>query len=97
MNYHIDNNKFYQLIERGWQVIDVRDPYELKSYGKYEPSLNIPYPKIITNRETYFPENDVKLIIVCNYGNRSGLTARNFQQHGYENVFSLEHGLQGLL
>ncbi|AUF83874.1 rhodanese-like domain-containing protein [Mesoplasma syrphidae] len=96
MHYHINKAEFDVLVARGWQVIDVRDPYELVSYGKYEPSLNIPYPKIITNRETLFPDKDSRLIIICNYGNRSGLTARHFQQQGYENVYVLERGLQEL-
>ncbi|WP_026389397.1 rhodanese-like domain-containing protein [[Acholeplasma] multilocale] len=96
MNYKIGKDEFYEMLANGWEVIDVRSPLELRSLGSFHPSTNIPYPEVLTKRERYFPNKDAKLIIVCNAGNRSGLTASTYQQSGYHNVYVLDCGLSGL-
>ncbi|AEM68473.1 rhodanese-like domain-containing protein [Mycoplasma putrefaciens] len=94
--YSISNEEFYQLLGQGWQVIDVRDDYEYRNFKRFEPSLNISYPMVLNNPEFRWPNLDEKLVIVCNHGNRSALTARHLRNLGYKNVFVLDHGVYGL-
>ncbi|AVN60128.1 sulfurtransferase [Mesoplasma entomophilum] len=96
-NYEISKNDFYKFIEQGYKVIDVRSVGEDKMTGlSYQSSYNIPYPGVVRKAEQLFPDKNEKLIIVCNYGSRSGLTAKTYRQKGYPNVFVLHGGLYGL-
>ncbi|AJM71623.1 rhodanese-like domain-containing protein [Mycoplasma yeatsii] len=92
----ISNEEFFQLIDQGWKVIDVRDQYEYQNFKRFEPSENISYPEVINNPQFRWPDINEKLIIVCNHGNRSGLTARFLQKMGYKNVFVLNRGIYSL-
>ncbi|ASZ08864.1 rhodanese-like domain-containing protein [Mesoplasma chauliocola] len=96
-NYEINKNKFYILLQQGYKIIDVRGKHEDKMTGLSHPdAINIPYPGIIQKAEQFFPDKNEKLIIVCNYGSRSGLTAKTYRQKGYVNTFVLLGGLFGL-
>ncbi|ATZ21314.1 rhodanese-like domain-containing protein [Mesoplasma tabanidae] len=96
-NYEINKNEFYKLIKQGYKVIDVRSVGEDKMTGlSYSDSYNIPYPGVIRKAKELFPNKNEKLIIVCNYGSRSGLTAKTYRQMGYPNVYVLYGGLYDL-
>ncbi|AAT75460.1 rhodanese-related sulfurtransferase, phage shock protein [Mesoplasma florum L1] len=96
-NYEISKNEFYKLVDEGYIVIDVRSIGEDEMTGlSYKGSHNIPYPGVIKNAERLFPNKNEKMIIVCNYGSRSGLTAKTYRQMGYPNVFVLHGGLYEL-
>ncbi|WFQ91303.1 rhodanese-like domain-containing protein [Mycoplasma feriruminatoris] len=92
----ISNEKFFELLDKGWQVIDVRDKYEYENFEKFLPSLNISYPEVLEDVKKRWPNLDAKLIFVCNHGNRSGLTARYLHKLGYFNVYVLDTGIAGL-
>lgn len=95
--YEINKDTFYKLVDEGYKVIDVRGPGEDKMTGlSYSGSYNIPYPGIVNSASTLFPDKNEKLIIVCNYGSRSGLTAKTYSQKGYPNVYVLVGGLYGI-
>jgi rhodanese-related sulfurtransferase len=51
---------------------------------------------VIEQMETLFPNKNEKLIMICNAGNRSGVAAKAYQEHGYENVYVLNTGMEGL-
>lgn len=96
-NYEIYKDTFYKLVDEGYKVIDVRNPGEDKMTGlSYAGAYNIPYPQVIHKADTFFQQNNEKLIIVCNYGSRSGLTAKTYRQKGYPNVYVLLGGLYGI-
>lgn len=95
MRDYITKNELAAKIADGWEVIDVRSPQEFSFMKKIPNSRNIPYPKVVSEMEQLFPDKKVKLIIVCNGGNRSGVTAAAYRQKGYENVYYLKEGIQG--
>ncbi|WP_434325214.1 rhodanese-like domain-containing protein [Mycoplasma capricolum] len=92
----ISNDKFLELLNKGWQVIDVRDKYEYENFEKFLPSINISYPEVLNNVNKRWPNLDTKLIFICNHGNRSGLTARHLHKLGYVNIYVLDTGIAGL-
>ncbi|WP_050517720.1 rhodanese-like domain-containing protein [Mycoplasma sp. HU2014] len=92
----ISKEEFFQLLDQGWKVIDVRDDYEYKNFKRFEPSENISYLEVLNNPQFRWPNINEKLIMVCNHGNRSSLTARFLQKMGYENVYVLDRGIYSL-
>ncbi|ATZ16837.1 sulfurtransferase [Williamsoniiplasma luminosum] len=96
MKDYVTAREFYEKLEQGWKVIDVRSPQELKYLQKFPNSINIPYPEVVDRMTHYFPDKNVKLITLCNAGNRSGMTARAFRRRGYLNVYVLNGGIEGL-
>jgi len=95
-DYYIDNKTFQKLVNQGWEIIDVRSPNERKFLRVIPESKNIPYPKVIQEMQTLYPDQQAKLIMVCNAGNRSGLSAKAYRDRGYENVYVLADGIEGL-
>lgn len=77
-------------------MIDVRSPQELTYLKKYPGAINIPYPRVIEEMDSLFPDKNSKLIMFCNAGNRSGATARAYRKNGYKNVYVLLAGMEGL-
>jgi rhodanese-related sulfurtransferase len=51
---------------------------------------------VIQEMQTLYPDQQAKLIMVCNAGNRSGLSAKAYRDRGYENVYVLANGIEGL-
>jgi len=94
--FRINAKKFYELVNKGWQIIDVRSKSELTFLRVLPNSVNIPYPQVIEQMSTLFPDKDAKLIMICNAGNRSGISAKAYQNNGYKNVYVLDHGLEDL-
>lgn len=96
-NIAIDNQQFFNLVNEGYIIVDVRSVGEDQMTGlSYTNAINIPYPQIINQAEKYFPEINSKIIFICNYGSRSGLSAKTYKNKGYKNVFVLKSGLYGL-
>lgn len=96
MRDYITNYELNNMLAKGWKVIDVRSEYELTYLKKFPEAVNIPYPKIIEKKSELFPDKNVRLIMLCNAGNRSGVAARNYRQDGYKNVYVLMGGIEGL-
>ncbi|PPE04880.1 sulfurtransferase [Entomoplasma ellychniae] len=93
----INNKEFYALVKEGYTVVDVRTQGEDTITGLYfNSAINIPYPKVINSASKTFPDKNSKLIFICNYGQRSSLTAKEYQKMGYSNVFVLSSGLYNL-
>jgi len=95
-DFRINAEKFHELVKQGWQIIDVRSKSELAFLRVLPNSINIPYPRVINEMSSLFPDKDVKLIMICNAGNRSGISAKAYQDNGYKNVYVLDHGLEEL-
>jgi len=51
---------------------------------------------VIQKMKDLFPDHNAKLIMVCNAGNRSGLSAKAYRDQGYQNVYVLADGIEGL-
>lgn len=92
----ITKQELEEKINSGWEVIDVRSPQEFSFLQKIPQSRNIPYPKIVSKMSELFPDKTSKLIMVCNGGNRSGVSADAYRKNGYDNVYYLMNGIQGL-
>ncbi|PPE05848.1 rhodanese-like domain-containing protein [Williamsoniiplasma lucivorax] len=96
MKDYVTVKEFYEKLDQGWKVLDVRSPQELKYLNTFPNSINIPYPECVDRMAHYFPNKNEKLITLCNAGNRSGMTARAFRKHGYLNVYVLNGGMEAL-
>ncbi|ATZ16679.1 rhodanese-related sulfurtransferase [Entomoplasma freundtii] len=96
MRDYITSMELKHYLDDGWKMIDVRSPQELTYLKKYPGAINIPYPKVIDEMTTLFPDKKSKLIMFCNAGNRSGVSARAYRKNGYDNVYLLLGGMEGL-
>lgn len=72
-------------------LLDVRTPGEY-SRGKIEGSINIPVDSLESGTAA-LPDKNKKIIAYCLSGSRSDIAASILRQMGYQNVFSMTHGL----
>jgi len=76
-------------------VIDVREADEYKkSKEKIKGSKNIPMGKVFLMHSLKKLSKRKKIIVVCSYGSRSGIVARELKKKGY-NIERLEGGIKG--
>ena len=70
-------------------LIDVREPEELKSYGKIETSINIPlndFEKTFRDEEKLKElgiHKKIKLVLYCRSGGRSSMATHYLKMEGY--------------
>ena len=71
------------------QVIDVREPYEadICNIG----AELIPMGEMMVNMHKI--RKDVKVVIHCRSGGRSGAMIQALERHGYENLYNLLGGI----
>ena len=77
-----------------WQVVDVREPWELERasirHARFR-STAIPMATIPLRQAEL--ERDKKLLIMCRTGGRSTQVANFLVQNGFERVYNLQGGI----
>ena len=85
----------FEIIKQKALIIDVRDNWEHQQLKKLSNSLNIPYLELVSEPENYIKDKNQLVITYCNFGNRSGQTAKILREKGYLRTFVLEGGVEG--
>lgn len=75
--------------DEGWQVIDVREPYEREA-GHIAGSRHIELERLASKAETI--DRDRPVVFYCRVGSRSGMATQAFRQAGYD-AYNLSGGL----
>ena len=91
---------FVEALKKGEQmlIIDIRTPGESAFYG-----LNLPNSLTIPMDQVFRPENlariptDKKVVIACKAGHRAMAIATALRHIGFDNVFTLKHGIDDLV
>jgi rhodanese-related sulfurtransferase len=88
----VDVQKFIELQNKGYTIIDVRTPEEF-SDGYIEGASNIDFhsPDFGTNIEKL--DKDGNYLVYCRSGNRSLKTVRLMKSLGFKNAYSLTGGI----
>ncbi|MFN0158651.1 MAG: MBL fold metallo-hydrolase [Bacteroidota bacterium] len=76
-------------------VLDVREPFELTSFGAIEGVQNIPVGQLVMRRGDLPADKAVEIVCVCQSGGRSLEAAHVLQSNGYTNVLNLVGGTVG--
>lgn len=74
-------------------LIDVRSKKEHDFYH-LPNSILYPLPDMLNSKQLSLPCRGLKTIIYCEKGNRSKEAVQFLQKHGYNNVYSLEGGIE---
>lgn len=97
-----ENNINYKTMEKMLKdnseivVIDVRTRDEYR-YNHLKKAVNVPLQDICKEKVEQFVNNKSCIIIVyCEYGGRSKKAVSKLNKMGYENVYNLDGGIQGI-
>ncbi|MGH8298361.1 MAG: ThiF family adenylyltransferase [Steroidobacteraceae bacterium] len=84
-----------QALAAGFEVIDIREPYELARLATpCSSTRNLPLAQLLHGRPAMPPTG--KYLLVCASGKRSLAAAQELRSRGYEEVFSLRGGIAAL-
>ena len=75
--------------EEGWQLIDVREPYEVEA-GRIPGARHVEFAQLTAQAESI--DRGRPVIFQCRVGNRSAVAAEAFRGAGYE-AYNLSGGL----
>jgi len=86
-----------KLIKENKQYIflDVRSPLEYKE-GHIDGAISIPLYELECKINKILPDKNKGIILYCMTGSRSKLAYEKLKKIGYENIYNLENGLQGV-
>ncbi|HJP38197.1 MAG: rhodanese-like domain-containing protein [Gammaproteobacteria bacterium] len=87
----LSSAKTVQLINRGAQVVDIRDQEHFDT-GHIVDSINIPTAELEKQADKKL-KNSKSIIIVCDSGSRSIQAVAVLRRSGYDQSFSLQGGL----
>ncbi|HVE67415.1 MAG TPA: rhodanese-like domain-containing protein [Solirubrobacteraceae bacterium] len=68
--------------EDGWLIVDVREPGELESDGRFPGAVHIPMAGLNERAETV--PRDRPVVFACRTGARSGMAAEAFRMAGWD-------------
>jgi rhodanese-related sulfurtransferase len=77
------------LVREGAKLVDVREPEELESDGRFPGALHIPLNTLSERAAELAGE---RLVIVCRSGARSGLAADALRASGFE-AYNVDGGI----
>lgn len=83
------------MISKGAILIDVRSPQEYNE-GHLPNAINIPEYEIEKRINREVPKLNQQIILYCQYGGRSDDAYNLMRRIGYNNIFSLEGGLDAI-
>lgn len=95
-NREISYQKLQEIMKKNKNAIllDVRSKQEFQE-GHLEGSINIPLYEI--DKQLYkLPDKQCTIIIYCASGHRSKQAKEKLEKLGYENVYNLKNGLDGI-
>jgi adenylyltransferase/sulfurtransferase len=78
----------------GCELIDIRDPGEIRAQPLPLPARNVPSSKLLEGAETLDP--DGRYVLICARGIRSRALASQLRAQGHPHVYSLQGGLAAL-
>ena len=95
-NKEISYQKLQEIMRRNKNAIllDVRSKQEFKE-GHLEGSINIPLYEIDKQLDK-IPDKQCTIVIYCASGHRSKQAKEKLENLGYENVYHLKNGLDGM-
>ena len=76
-------------------LIDVRSPQEYAE-SHLAKAMNIPLYELATEAREKFTNKEQTLIVYCQSGNRSKHAMEILERLGYQNVYALKDGLDGI-
>ena len=92
-NNKIPISKLTSLLQKDYQFVDLRDPFEFKKLH-FKNFINIPYEDFDLNKY-YFSKNE-PLILLCYSGTKSKELADSLCQRGYK-AYSIEGGFYSIM
>jgi rhodanese-related sulfurtransferase len=95
MDFEISAGQVKALLKQGEKVtlLDVREPWELEK-AHLEGTTNIPMGDIPA-RANQELDPDEHIVVVCHHGVRSLSVTNWLRQQGFENVQSMQGGIDG--
>ncbi len=87
----VDTQTAAERIQKGWAVLDVREPDEYQE-GALLGAVHIPRGHLEAQIENRLIDKDQPVVVYCAGGVRSAFAARTLQELGYREVVSLEGG-----
>lgn len=95
-NKEISYKKLKEIMNKNKSAIllDVRSPQEYKE-GHLENAINIPVYDLEKHLKE-LPDKQKLIIIYCASGHRSKQAKEKLESLGYENVYHLKNGLDGI-
>lgn len=96
-NKEISYKKMQDMIRKDTNVIllDVRSRQEYEE-GHLEGAINMPLYEIDKQRKEKLPDKKHMIIVYCASGHRSKQAKEKLENLGYENVYHLKEGLDGM-
>ena len=85
----LEPERVAEVLAEGWQVIDVREPYEREA-GHIADTRHIPVGRLTAEAATVDSERPV--VFYCRVGSRSTLAADAFRASGYD-AYNLAGGI----
>ena len=80
------------LIDRGIQLIDVREPKEQVQDGKLGNSKLVPLNTLFANPREYLKEDNI--LFTCKVGQRSAIACEMAAAIGFTRLYNLEGGIE---
>jgi len=87
----VDTATSEELLNRGWTLLDVREPDEYEQ-GAIVDSVHIPRGQLESNIENRITDRSRPIVAMCAGGVRSAFAAVTLQQLGYSEVVSMAGG-----
>ncbi len=87
----VDTAASEELLNRGWLLLDVREPDEYEQ-GAIVDSVHIPRGQLESNIENRVTDRSRPIVAMCAGGVRSAFAAVTLQQLGYSEVVSMAGG-----
>lgn len=90
----ITTSKFYNALkEDSYLIIDLKEAYEASKWDA--PNIqNVPIDQLENYLKNY--NKDQKIILFCQYGNKSQLAADYLMKNGFTSVFHLKNGIESV-
>jgi len=76
-------------------LLDVRSIQEYNE-GHITGAINIPEYEILSKSSNILQNKNAKIIVYCASGSRSKKAIKTLKKLGYENLYNLENGIEGI-
>lgn len=87
----VDADEAKRLIDGGIQIIDVREPAELRRDGMISNSTLVPLNTLLANARSHLKEDN--LLFMCKVGQRSAIACEMAAAVGFTKLYNLEGGI----
>lgn len=90
----ISTSEFYNALkEDSYLIVDLKEAYEASKWNA--PNIqNVPIDQLENYLKNY--NKDQKIILFCQYGNKSQLAADYLMKNGFTSVFHLKNGIESV-